>query len=229
MFINICEQEIDGVENLTSDVKRITYAYSCGFYAPTNSERELYYHKFKRDETVGKGNTLTAYKRSRVLKDLDFLQDGERIIVGEKIKRAYCNQLRTDLDFLIAMNVMDYSLLVGIHHLDMKRKQNTLASTKPKRMRPGNLFTFEFGGMCAEKIMVQDKESTIKDPMGSWMMNKKKNIYFTGIIDFLQKYNTKKMMESYYKRSKHGVDAISSVDAKTYANRLYEFIARRID
>eukprot|EP00483_Globobulimina_turgida_P010400 UN10421 len=68
--------------------------------------------------------------------------------------------------------------------------------------------------MCAEKVMFENK----------------KNIYFTGIIDFLQKYNTKKKMESYYKRVKvsEGKDAISSVDSKTYANRLYDFIEKRI-
>jgi len=228
------EQEIDGVDNVDATVKRINYSYSAGFYTPRQWEMG---DKFKNDETAQRCISVhyrgphreTVYKRSRVLKDLDFLQDGERIIVGDKIKRKYCNQLRTDLDFLIAMNVMDYSLLLGIHRLDMKRRHGGKQSaSKPKRMKAGNLFTFEFGGMCAERIMMETGHHDSDSPKSS---SRRKNIYFSGIIDFLQKYNTKKMAESYYKRLKvtEGKNAISAVDSETYANRLYEFIAKRID
>merc|ERR1712228_421857 len=151
-------------------------------------------------------NVITMYKRSKVLKDLDFL---------------------------IKMNVMDYSLLVGIHKLDVgsgqkgkkKKHRRQHSSIKPKRTnQTGNLFTFEFGGMCSEKVMFEEKDHE-KNAVA-----RKKHIYFTGIIDFLQKYNTKKMMESMYTRVKvaDGKDAISSVDSKTYANRLYDFIEKRI-
>merc|ERR1712003_290800 len=125
--------------------------------------------------------TTTVYKRSKVLKDLDFIHDKEALNVGDKLRKKYLHQLRTDLDFLIKMNVMDYSLLVGIHRLDIgpkkpgHRRQHS-KSGKPKRIKSGNLFTFEFGGMCAEKIMFQHKNN----------VDNKKNIYFTGIIDFLQ-------------------------------------------
>merc|ERR1712176_175850 len=121
---------------------------------------------------------------------------------------------------------MDYSLLVGVHRLDIQKnkkkghkRQHSLV--KPKRVnQKGNLFTFEFGGMCSEKVMLEEKNG------GS----AKKDIYFTGIIDFLQEYNLKKKAESAYKRNKvaGGKLAISSVDAKTYANRLYDFIEKRI-
>merc|ERR1712241_567495 len=155
--------------------------------------------------------------------DLDFMQDGQKLHVGDKLRKKYLLQLRTDLEFLIKMNVMDYSLLVGVHKLNIDnddkkkkkahRRQHSLV--KPKRVnQKGNLFTFEFGGMCAETVMFEDKQSG----------KNKKHIYFTGIIDYLQKYNAIKMFESHYKRHKvaEGKNAISSVDAKTYANRLYD-------
>jgi len=224
------EQEINNIDNVDDNAKKISNSYSAGFYQPGKKEDIMKFKIDKKfDENIMNGSSdkrcITVYKRSKVLKDLDFMQDNEIINIGEKIKKKYLIQLRTDLDFLIKMNVMDYSLLVGIHRLDIgpkkpgHRRQHS-KSGKPKRIKSGNLFTFEFGGMCAEKIMFQHKNN----------VDNKKNIYFTGIIDFLQKYNTKKKMESYYKRVKvaDGKDAISSVDSKTYANRLYDFIAKRI-
>merc|ERR1712013_741908 len=165
------------------------------------------------------------------------MQDKECIRVGEKIKRKYLAQLRRDLDFLIEMNVMDYSLLVGVHRLNMEatrkrgashRRQQSL--TKPKRIKAGNMFTFEFGGMCAEKIMFASPKGNGKGK-GKRKEANTKNIYFTGIIDFLQNYNAKKKLESMYKSVKvaGGKEAISAVDAKSYGERLFEFIAKRIE
>jgi len=239
------EQEVDQVAATNDEVKRIAGGYSSGFYTPRKNEN---LEKFKSDRSDESSNhngdenssnnnqakqgQIVCYKRSKVLKDMDFLHDGERVRIGDKLKAKYLRQLRIDLDFLIKMNVMDYSLLVGIHRLNESSNLNKKAGhrrqhslVKPKRPKPGSLFTFEFGGMCAEKIMFdaeteEDKEKATK-----------KDIYFTGIIDFLQKYNAKKQMESVYKslKVKGGKDAISSVDAKTYANRLYEFIEKRVD
>eukprot|EP01083_Nonionella_stella_P232979 821339_1 len=198
------EEAFDATEN----VKRMSNSYSEGFYQPRETE-DL--SKFKRDRKGGRGRgPITVYKRSKVLKDIDFMQDNEILNVGEVLKDAYLAQLRADLHFLCKMNVMDYSLLVGIH------RHETIVDKK-NRSEKGHLFTFEFGGMC----------ETIKNGLHR---GRQHNIYFTGIIDFLQAYNTKKKLESYYKRYKvaDGKEAISSVDAKTYANRLYDFIEKRM-
>ena len=307
---------------------------------------------------------VDVYKRSKFLKDNDFIQDEQKIKIGTKLREKYLKQLRKDLDFLIKTNVMDYSLLVGFHYRDKDKyknmippppppdalqnnglpsfgqsrsdnprhlsmvernfnhnnnndydndysnnnnnilakpkpikqeshttefKDNTFTFTttttthtfkgrqkgattfkfmspdgheytsttkqfvepkkkkrkpkihtksmqivrklpptkklpalKPKRIKDGNLFTFEFGGMCS----VDDFTKNIKD-------NKSlTTIYFTGLIDFLQEYNTKKKMESVYKSVKYakkgGKKVISSVHPKDYADRLYNFIEKYI-
>merc|ERR1712113_588255 len=107
-------------------VKRISSAYSGGFYEPTENDK---IEKFKNDSTASNNrqkngkNILTLYKRSKVLKDLDFMQDGEKLHVGDKLRKKYLLQLHKDLQFLIRMNVMDYSLLVGVHRLDIQKNK----------------------------------------------------------------------------------------------------------
>ena len=55
-----------------------------------------------------------------VLKDLDLVNDHKKLHLGSK-KPAFMAQLKRDAMFLAQLNIMDYSLLVGIHYRD-KRK-----------------------------------------------------------------------------------------------------------
>lgn len=69
-----------------------------------------------KGSTVGrrvlKGNRERAtYKGT--LKDLDL---DKRIVVGAESKTHLMEQLRQDVDFLASCKIMDYSMLLGIHH-----------------------------------------------------------------------------------------------------------------
>lgn len=54
-----------------------------------------------------------------VLKDQNWVKKDEKIQLGEKKKMMFLTQLEKDVDTLKRLNIMDYSLLVGIH--DMKK------------------------------------------------------------------------------------------------------------
>jgi len=56
-----------------------------------------------------------------------------------------------------------------------------------------------------------------------------KEIYFFGIIDILQQYNTKKMAETVVKRSRAKHSEISCVDPDMYANRFIQFCSTIIE
>jgi hypothetical protein len=62
------------------------------------------------------GREATAKERETggVLKDNDLLNDKRKLHLGNK-KAAFINQLRKDSEFLASLNIMDYSLLLGIH------------------------------------------------------------------------------------------------------------------
>lgn len=49
------------------------------------------------------------------LKDNDFLRDQMKIFIGDEAKTKLFDTLTADVDFLTKLNLMDYSLLVGIH------------------------------------------------------------------------------------------------------------------
>jgi 1-phosphatidylinositol-5-phosphate 4-kinase len=53
-------------------------------------------------------------KETPTLKDNDFMGTGERIVIGEN-RVTFITRLSNDVQFLQSLNIMDYSLLVGIH------------------------------------------------------------------------------------------------------------------
>ncbi|OQR92034.1 phosphatidylinositol-4-phosphate-5-kinase (PIPK-C) [Thraustotheca clavata] len=58
----------------------------------------------------------------------------------------------------------------------------------------------------------------------------KKNgfVYFVGIIDILQQYNTRKRAETFFKGFQHNAKEISSVDPDLYGNRFLDFMEKYV-
>jgi len=52
-------------------------------------------------------------------KDNDFLNDGQLIRVGPEKREQLMAMIQSDTEFLASLNLMDYSLLVGIHDCDV--------------------------------------------------------------------------------------------------------------
>ena len=77
------------------------------------------------------GRSATAKERANggVLKDNDLVDDGVKFHLGNK-KAPFLEQIRKDAEFLATLNIMDYSLLVGIHD---REKRTTSAI---KRLNP---------------------------------------------------------------------------------------------
>ena len=85
--------------------------------------------------TLRKGNQgLDGYKGT--LKDLDLGE--EKIFIGDELKEQLMEQLQKDVQFLTSCRIMDYSLLLGIHHQSSSedsssrifKLQKTMASLK---------------------------------------------------------------------------------------------------
>lgn len=56
-----------------------------------------------------------------VYKDLNWLDMNERIKFGSERKKIFLDQLKNDVNLLAKLNIMDYSLLLGIHDLEKDR------------------------------------------------------------------------------------------------------------
>lgn len=64
---------------------------------------------------VGRAAKKKERENGGVLKDLDLLSDARKLHLGPEKKRLFMEQLARDAFFLASLNIMDYSLLVGIH------------------------------------------------------------------------------------------------------------------
>lgn len=62
---------------------------------------------------VLKGNEKPGSKFKKTLKDLDM---NSRVVIGSDSKEQLIEQLQSDVEFLASVKIMDYSMLLGIHH-----------------------------------------------------------------------------------------------------------------
>ncbi|GLB36638.1 putative SAICAR synthase-like protein [Lyophyllum shimeji] len=64
-----------------------------------------------------------------VLKDLNWINRGRTLELGPEKRALLTEQLRRDSEFLKNVNVMDYSLLVGIHNMQRGNRDNVRRNT----------------------------------------------------------------------------------------------------
>lgn len=70
-----------------------------------------------------KGSTVGRYSEPkpdgtmRVMKDLNFLERHKKLRLGPEKRKLFLEQIEKDAHFLANHNIMDYSLLLGIHDL----------------------------------------------------------------------------------------------------------------
>ncbi len=227
----------------------------------------------------------SVYKRSKILKDLDWLSDDQSIYLGNRRADMMKGQLERDLTFLRELCVMDYSLLVGIckkRTIDYEEGDDE-KEAKDEKWQSYKLFSFAKGGMCwvtpptsrpsailgdvlapatpcgdgdaspgvasggsssgeleagstdhlkpsSAQIKNDSSQSASSfDPYGAdldaeSMERMREYVYFVGIIDFLQKYNSKKRIERFWKGLKEDESKISSVDPVLYSERMKSFL-----
>ncbi|KAI5128869.1 Phosphatidylinositol 5-Phosphate 4-Kinase Type-2 Beta [Manis pentadactyla] len=174
-------------------------------------------------------------------KDNDFLNEGQKLHVGEESRKNFLEKLKRDVEFLAQLKIMDYSLLVGIHDVDRAEQEemeveeraedeecendgmggSLLCSYGTPPDSPGNLLSFPrfFGpGEFDPSVDVYAMKSHESAP--------KKEVYFMAIIDILTPYDTKKKAAHAAKTVKHGAGAeISTVNPEQYSKRFNEFMS----
>lgn len=132
-------------------------------------------------------------------KDINFLEDNVKIQLSDENKGFLMKILRKDCEFFKENNIIDYSMLLGIHSFD---------SFELKELNLDNL---------------------VRKPNNCQLLSKDgKNIYFLAIIDFLTDFNFKKRSEYTFCRMLFG-PTISAIPTKDYAERFYDFITASIE
>jgi hypothetical protein len=233
-----------------------------------DTERVVHQRFDLKGSTVGRSVSEAESKKATVIfKDLDFLAEGKRLSLGAERKKIFVAQIMADCLFLQSLGVMDYSLLLGVHHrqgglhevdvnsimatqkkaaMDLRpettgemseevsnsvrelqafqnqnKKKRLVRTGSLKRTEPDVTHTSDFqvhdGGWASEQVVPREIHVTGGD------------IYFVGIIDYLQYYNTRKRAETILKSFTNKLSGISAVDPKLYAKRFSNFLTSITD
>lgn len=194
-------------------------------------------------EFIDQSITGGEIKRSVVYKDINWIHDNEQIKLGPVKRERFLKQLETDVQLLKRLNVMDYSLLIGIHDLKKGNSEN---------IRDNTLSVFEPGGLDSNKVVElrkaleatsptalkefdlvlgeYDREGfTFYSDSGGYRATDEDNrplneIYYMGVIDYLTPYTFVKKVETFWKGLSHPRSSISAIPAADYGDRFLKFI-----
>ncbi|MBN3317801.1 PI42C kinase, partial [Atractosteus spatula] len=178
-------------------------------------------------------------KELPTFKDMDFRNNMQKVYVSEEQQERFMEKLNRDVEFLVQLKIMDYSLLLGIHdvsraeqeeeeeepcHKEEAESENGLAITGSYGNSPegiaGYLNTHKPLGPGEFDPYVD--VYAVKSAPGA----PQREVYFMGLIDVLTQYDTKKKAAHAAKTVKHGAGAeISTVHPEQYAKRFRDFIA----
>jgi len=223
---------------------------SCYFVVMWNifpATKEIHEKYDLKGSTAGRSATSEEKKNKNViLKDMDITRT---LMLGPVKRDLFMKQLEMDVAFLQQQNVMDYSLLLGVHNT--KSASDSSIFVKLPRYSRASITLFmntddnKENGLTVSMSVQNDEPSTPEPVAKSYdypsIFNKDDagfrastqsnenypEIYYFGIIDILVEYNVKKKIEHSYK-TKFETAEISSVDPITYARRFKRFIFSRL-
>jgi len=150
----------------------------------------------------------------------DALKDNEisrTFAFVEEDRQFFQKQLKRDIKLLKNHNIMDYSLLVGIHHVTEedvklhKKNRKRLKKQKDLTFAPEERSAFEWQGLVGNNPGLSRPE-----------------VFFIGIIDCLTVYVIKKVMANTFKSVKWSKETLSTVPADYYAKRFLSFMTKRL-
>ncbi|XP_031423603.1 phosphatidylinositol 5-phosphate 4-kinase type-2 gamma-like isoform X2 [Clupea harengus] len=190
-----------------------------------------------------KGKELPTYK------DVDFRNNMQKVFVSKEQKEKMMEKLNRDVEFLVRLRIMDYSMLLGIHDVvrcereeeepddssfeEGEETQNGIPFAPPAQPPPvGGSYGTSPEGIAGYMNSFKPFGPGEFDPyvdvyaIQSDVGAPQREVYFMGLIDVLTHYDTKKKAAHAAKTVKHGAGAeISTVHPEQYAKRFREFIA----
>nr|XP_056714088.1 phosphatidylinositol 5-phosphate 4-kinase type-2 gamma [Euleptes europaea] len=173
------------------------------------------------------------------LKDIDFLNMNQKVYVSEEAKKDFMEKLKRDVEFLVQLKIMDYSLLLGIHDVqraEQEEDEEVKEEEEDGEGEPGGVASVGSYGTSPEGI---GSYLNSHKPLGpgdfdpyvdvyaikSAENSPQKEVYFMGLIDILTQYDAKKKAAHAAKTVKHGAGAeISTVHPDQYAKRFLDFV-----
>lgn len=158
---------------------------------------------------MGWAGHSTGKRSSHVaLKDVDFQQANEKIEVGEERKKHFLELIKRDSEFLANNNIIDYSLLLGIHVKDMAPNPNCSSSQE----------------LQGSPKAAADAAKGATGKTAGLLSADGKTVYFMGIIDILTPYDGMKKLEHNVKAIRYDSRGVSCSPPPFYAERFCRFM-----
>jgi len=183
------------------------------------------------------GRELSAeqrQKKSPTFKDLDFRRLNKKIPLGPTLREQFLMQLSEDCKFLVSQNIMDYSLLIGIHFSSLEGDVESDYSSNDENDPTMTRST----GTLPQFVVPEEETAPALRPFESMFEKDEGGVqgraedgsmldeyYYIGIIDILMLYTVRKQIEHVYKSAVSGGGEISSVKPAEYAARFIKFIS----
>lgn len=228
------------------------------FSSPLNVHRkyDLKGSTIDREASEKEKPKIIVHKEKEVptLKDNDFVRDGCKLHVGQEAKDKLLNTLTADVNFLGSMNMMDYSLCLGIH--DCERAEQEALEREKEAMEadgsggddgPGPTDEDEDSagsglGAAAGPTPPDSPQATSRNEgLPNGVLNPlrdiyglhsiegapRREVYFMALVDVLTHYGMRKRTAQAAKTVKHGPSAeISTVHPEQYGKRLIDFVSK---
>mmetsp|Transcript_31814 Transcript_31814/g.73051 ORF Transcript_31814/g.73051 Transcript_31814/m.73051 type:complete len:500 (-) Transcript_31814:72-1571(-) len=207
------------------------------------ARQEVHVRYDLKGSTLGRHAALEGIKESNkdkvVLKDLDLLQGGDKISVGWQAKQELMAQIVIDTEFLTSHNIMDYSLLLGVHYRAKAERQaqgSVPLSPGPggeeflvlpgvsRRLSSGSLdlgdlddvipvYNLDTAKYVKFAPYVTSQTTVMRDDTSG------EKTYFFGIIDTLTTYSVRKSLEMSVKKV-----GASVLPPPKYSERFVKFL-----
>eukprot|EP00742_Colponemidia_sp_Colp-10_P009217 GILJ01010035.1.p1 GENE.GILJ01010035.1~~GILJ01010035.1.p1 ORF type:complete len:840 (-),score=150.67 GILJ01010035.1:293-2812(-) len=172
-----------------------------------NTDLEIHRRFDLKGSWVGRFTAPDAPSRNDptvALKDLDL--NNTKVVLGEGRRNRILEQIEIDCAFFESHSIIDYSLLLGFHHVSDSETVHREGSHVDGDVKIP-FYQLDDGGMLSTN---------------------QEYVYFFGIIDILTYYSAKKRMEHAAKSLRYDRHGISCVNPSEYAKRFIDFMAKII-
>ncbi|KAK0425432.1 hypothetical protein QR680_009197 [Steinernema hermaphroditum] len=180
-------------------------------------------------------------KNAPTLKDLDFLKDHKDGIMLDPVAYdALVNVLGRDTLVLRCFRIMDYSMLVGVHNLNIANEAGTGNTTEEEGgEQPGTSRAVDVRHKRSQRLKskfsmwgpLQGDDGFSNNPADGIPARNTRGenlLLFIGIIDILQSYRISKKIEHIWKSVVHDGDTVSVHHPDFYAERFQNFIQNQV-
>ncbi|XP_067839610.1 phosphatidylinositol-4-phosphate 5-kinase, type I, beta a isoform X1 [Heptranchias perlo] len=170
-------------------------------------------------------------------KDLDFIQDtSDGLFFDAETYNALMKTLQRDCRVLESFKIMDYSLLLGIHNLDLANKEKereveNLQTASDGKRPGGQKFLYSTALESIQGATKSGESVGTDDTMGGIPAKNSKGerlLLYMAIIDILQSYRFIKKLEHSWKALVYDGDSVSVHRPGFYADRFLKFMSSRV-